>query len=323
MSIDPNRYMRLAEIRDDLLDNPIDAPGLSTEDRALIQDYERNVIRASWKALTGEDLGVADTLCVQLRSDADQIDSYTSGQLQQAISTAAAGIAKWQRKPGRTASPVNRDDRAMARLLQPSVSHNLLVFKVPAEQSILPGYDVPTAASPALRELIETLPASDDSNIALDGIFGSHPLVRQAVQTLSKATRQIPGGIDLDLFVPGEAGSRKSVLTSSVAKEIDESLDTPSATETTRTLYGYLDGFRATRRVFYLIENRGQSNEREIPGAVSGELLETVRELAGKDVVARVIETKWQTRSARRGRSTYELASLELQRSLFDEEQQP
>lgn len=224
MSIDPDRYMRLALLRDELLNNPIDHPDLSDEDRALIQDYERSTIRSTWKVLTGEELGVADTLCIQLRGDFDEIDSYTSGRLQQAISSAAAGIAKWQRKPSRAPSPITRDDRAIARVLQPTVTRNTLVFRVPADQSVLPGFQVPTAAAPALRELVATLPATDSDSGALAGIYGSHPLIRQAVQILSKAAKEIPDGIDLDLFVSGEDSSRRSVLTRETATNIDEFL---------------------------------------------------------------------------------------------------
>ena len=59
MSPSPERRRHLAQLRDELLANPIDHPDLSPEDRALIQNYERETVCAAWQQLTGEDLSTA------------------------------------------------------------------------------------------------------------------------------------------------------------------------------------------------------------------------------------------------------------------------
>ena len=236
MSVDPDRYHHLAQLRDELLTNPIDHPDLTPEDRELIQAYERSTIVAGWKQMTGEDLGFADTLSVHLRGNINGIDSYTSGTLQRAVHQAAAGIAKWQRKPARVLSDITSVDRAMAPLPQPTVVGNMIVFRVPAEPSMLPGFQVSTAAAPALRELVDTLPREATDHDSLQGIFGAHPLIRQAVQAISKAAAVVPDGIALELSVPGEGNNvRRSVLTKATATEIDDYLATPEMSARTET----------------------------------------------------------------------------------------
>jgi hypothetical protein len=261
--------------------------------------------------MTGEDLGFADTLSVHLRGNINGIDSYTSGTLQRAVHQAAAGIAKWQRKPARVLSDITSVDRAMAPLPQPTVVGNMIVFRVPAEPSMLPGFQVSTAAAPALRELVDTLPREATDHDSLQGIFGAHPLIRQAVQAISKAAAVVPDGIALELSVPGEGNNvRRSVLTKATATEIDDYLATPEMSARTETVHGYLDGFRATRRVFYLIINKGQPDEREIAGAVSGDLINEVRDLTGHNVTARVVVTVRKRRNEKRTRPSYELNSV-------------
>ncbi|WP_219858755.1 hypothetical protein [Mycobacterium persicum] len=92
----------------------------------------------------------------------------------------------------------------------------------------------------------------------------------------------VPEGLELDLETSAE--EIKSVLTRDRAAKLLTFLGNRDTVEDTETVVGRLDGFRGTRRVFYLIKD----DNSEIAGSIEGDLLSTVRNLVGTRVRARI-----------------------------------
>jgi hypothetical protein len=131
-----------------------------------------------------------------------------------------------------------------------------------------------------------------------DGDFGafarrverSPQMERRAIHTISQMALKTPNGVSLDL----DSGPRilRSTLNRGSATEVDEFLQRRKFRRSTESVDGLLDGFRGTRRVFYLITDDG----REVAGSVDDQLLATVQHLANRRVEAVLSATQWVAR---------------------------
>ncbi|KZS83991.1 hypothetical protein B4U45_18655 [Mycobacterium persicum] len=152
--------------------------------------------------------------------------------------------------------------------------------------------------------MVETLRASTDDEESAKGILGAPRLLRLAIQDISNVAALVPEGLELDLETSAE--EIKSVLTRDRAAKLLTFLGNRDTVEDTETVVGRLDGFRGTRRVFYLIKD----DNSEIAGSIEGDLLSTVRNLVGTRVRARVSTTRWRAQNGRLGPKHYGLLDL-------------
>jgi hypothetical protein len=273
----------------------------------LVDTYERGAIMMAWTQVAGQPPALTDTLRVTLLG-ADDVDSYTIGTVSRAFQNAVARVDKATRRPNSAAVSPTRRDRERAELVQQAQVGNTMYFRVPAVPLPPGGYDIGTQsgrAGAAIRELVEILPASADDEEAAKGILGAPRLLRLAVQDISSAATLVPEGLELDLETNSD--EIKSVLTRDRATRLLTFLGNRDTVEDTETVTGKLDGFRGTRRVFYLIKD----DNSEIAGSIEGDLLTTVRNLVGMRVRAHVSTTRWRARNGRLGPKHYGLLSLE------------
>ncbi|UGT90729.1 hypothetical protein [Mycobacterium ostraviense] len=272
----------------------------------LVDAYEQGAIMMAWSQVVGQMPTLTDTLRVTILG-ADDIDSYTVGTVSRAFQNAVARVDKATRRPTSTALSLTRRDRERAELVQQAQVGNTVYFRVPAVPLSPGGYDIGIQsgrAGAAIRELVETLPASADDEESAKGILGASRLLRLAVQDISNVAALVPEGLELDLETSAE--EIKSVLTRDRAAKLLTFLGNRDTVEDTETVVGKLDGFRGTRRVFYLIKD----DNSEIAGSIEGDLLSTVRNLVGTRVRARVSTTRWRAQNGRLGPKHYGLLDL-------------
>lgn len=284
------------------------------------EEYRRGAILMSWQRLTGEQVWpLIDTLQVELRSDTNLVDSYAAGEILKQVQSAAALVDRYRRNPRSKDIRVTRRDRERAQIFLEGQAGRTLVFRVPAVGLDSQGLDIGEhagRASRAIADLITTLPQSAEDSRAVEGILGAPPLVREAVNRLSKAALQADDGLELS-FTTNDA-QMTSTLSHDSAAELTKFLSDKEFVEDIEEVDGLLDGMRGTRRVFYLI----RPDKAEISGAVETDLLVEVRGLLGKHVRARLATTQWHKRLGRYGDKTYRLLSIEpvaTQGSLDDE----
>jgi len=289
----------------------------SLHGESLADQYERGAIEIAWADLTGEDRDplLEDTLRVELRGQ-DRVDAYSVAAVSEGVQTAAARLARWQVHPEvDPGTKITKLDRRRARIIQDVQVGNVVFYRVEASRA--DGLDLPqqqTSAQNALQSLLEILPAAADDDAAVDGILGSEPALRMAVQDVSTAARVSREGLVLALQTPSSTVS--SVLTNSRARALVDELGKPVEREYPAQYYGIMDGMRGTRHVFYLVLD----DRSEIAGLASNELLPTVKEAIGRRVAVDVVVTQRTSTSGRAGKKAYRLVSVDEAPRLFDDE---
>lgn len=277
---------------------------------SIAAQYERGAVQMGWEGLTGERAdSETDTLLVELRG-LDKVGSYAAGKVSTSLQNAVACIGRFQRNPRVSAqSSITRAERERFEIVQEAQIGGTLVFRVPAipiESLSLEVGKYPAVAGRAVKELIDTLPRTDNDGWTVDGVLGAPPLIRRAVHDLSKAATFLPEGIAMNL-TPERGQAAIAELSHQRADQLRRDLDLRNDIVGSETHTGLLDGLRGTRRVFYLIED----DEAEIAGAVDSELVADVEALEHQRVHVRLETTQWVKKNGRLGRKAYRLLAIE------------
>jgi hypothetical protein len=298
----------LRRLRDDALASRFDDP--------LVDAYHRGSIEMAWHEIADAELGLPlppllDTFRVEVLG-VPQVGSALAGQIAAAVQRATRQMDVALRRPTATTLRQSPEDIADTVVIQEGAAGNALIFRAPAV--VLPSDDgidfgvYPGRASAALRELINVLPENQqDIGSFIRGIGRAPALERQAVQTMSRLALQSPHGLGLGLNLENPQSNVRSTLDKESAEQVADYLRDRKVDTSPEVISGILDGFRGTRRVFYLLAEDG----REIAGSVADSLLPTVRRLAGSRVVARLTATRWAARSGQLGPKHYDLEQLE------------
>ncbi|ORA62162.1 hypothetical protein [Mycobacteroides franklinii] len=288
----------------------------------LVENYHRASIEIAWDALVpAPEPQATDLLRVEVRG-VETLSNHMASKVSAAVQNAVVRMDRSLKNPRSVNSVIRPEDRLRTEVVQDGAQGNVMFFRVPSPvtSTSAPGLDlglIPGRASTALRELITILPENAaDLRSFVEEIDQAAPLKRVAVQNISEAAKLSEQGISLDLITSG--GSIRSVLDRDSAEALDDFLKDRETIEDTTTVSGLLDGFRGTRRVFYLITNSGK----EIAGSVEPDMLPRVRHLAGRMVTAQLSTTQWRSHTGRLGPKAYGLISIDLEAEtpqLFEE----
>jgi hypothetical protein len=279
---------------------------------ALVAEYHRNSIGIGWTDLAGGTetmTPLVDTFRVEVLG-LQRITSGIAGLISSGVQRAATQMDAALQNPHAARTPAS-NRQLEAEVIQEGAAGNSLIFRVPAvfEPSDDDGIQLgphPGRASYALRALLNVLPENaEDFASFVRRVERAPQMERQAIQTISSLALGTPNGVALDL----SSGPRyvRSTLDTGSASEVDEFLQDRKLRRSTESVSGLLDGFRGTRRVFYLITDDG----REIAGSVDDTLLADVRRLAGRRVDASLAATRWVARNGSLGPQHYELVSIQ------------
>jgi hypothetical protein len=282
-------------------------------DDALVDAYHRGSIGMAWREVADAELGeplplLMDTFRVEVLG-MPSVPSALAGLIATGVQRATIQMDGALRRPKSTVLRPSREDLANTMVIQQGAAANTLIFRAPAAVVPEGGMDIgahPSRAGRALQELMNVLPENqEDIGSFVRGIGRAPVLERQAVQTMSQLALESPYGLGLNLENP--RASVRSTFNKQSAEQVDDFLRDRSVKPSTEEHSGILDGFRGTRRVFYLITDDG----REIAGSVDEGLLPTVRRLAGTRVLAHLAATQWAARSGRLGPKHYDLLKIE------------
>lgn len=278
----------------------------------VVAEYHRNSIGIGWSDISKSELRaapLADTFRVEVLG-LQRVTSGIAGTIASSVQRAATQMDAALRNPNAARTPASTKP-VDAEVIQEGSAGNSLIFRVPAifepedDDGIQFGPH-PGRASSAFRELLNVLPEnSEDFGTFVRRVASSPQMERQAIQTISSMALATPHGVILNL----DSGRRymRSTLDTGSASEVNEFLQDRSLQRSTESVSGLLDGFRGTRRVFYLLTDDG----REIAGSVDDALLGIVRRLAGRRVDAVMAVTRWIARNGSLGPKHYELVSIQ------------
>jgi hypothetical protein len=276
----------------------------------LVDAYHRKSIEMAWRDISDSAVGLPhfeDTLRIEVLGVA-QVNSYIAGQISMAIQQATAEMDIALRNPKAVKRHTKLSGQLDAPVVQEGSVGNVLIFRAPAvvlADDVLNLGPQPGRTSAALRELLNVLPENDSDLQSFVSRIGAAPaLERQAVQTVSRMAKDTPEGVSLSLSTRDMDAT--SVLDIGSATEVAEFLQGRKPVRSEESVSGVLDGFRGTRRVFYLISDDG----REIAGSVDPSLLPVVQRLAGERVDARLSVSRWVARNGHSGPKHYGLIGL-------------
>jgi hypothetical protein len=303
---DDLEYLR--HLRDEALATHFDDP--------LVDAYHRGSIQMAWNEIANAELAqplppLLDSFRVEVLG-VERVGSALAGQIAAAVQKATNQMDVALRRPRSTMLRQSAEDVADTVVIQEGAAGNSLIFRAPAAALSSDELELGThagRASRALRELMKVLPENkQDIGSFVRGI-GSAPIMeRQAVQTISRLTLRSPHGLGLALNLEQPSESVRSIFDKESAEHVNDYLHDRKTHPSTEVFEGaILDGFRGTRRVFYLITEDG----REIAGSVDNSLLPAVRRLAGSRVKAYLTATQWAARSGQLGPKHYDLERLE------------
>jgi hypothetical protein len=302
---------QLRLLRDQALDSSFEDP--------LVDAYHRGSIDMAWRDVADGELGqslppLLDTFRVEVLG-VPRLGSALAGQIAAAVQKATSQMDVALRRPASTSLRQSPGDVADTTVIQEGAAGNTMIFRAPAVAALDDGVlfaNYPGRVSLALRELMNVLPENNqDIGSFVRGMGRAPMLERQAVQTISRLALASPHGLGLGLNFEDPRNSVHSTLNKESAEQLDEYLRDRSVRTSAEVVEGaILDGFRGTRRVFYLITEDG----REIAGSVDDRLLPAVRRLAGSRVVAQLTANQWASRSGQLGPKHYDLQKLEPDR---------
>jgi hypothetical protein len=295
----------LERIRNEALAAKIDDP--------LVAEYHRNSINIGWQDMAGvqfeqQTAPLLDTFRVEVLG-IERIPSSVAAAIASGVQRATTQMDAALRNPHAARTPgTNRP--LTAEIVQEGLAGNSLIFRVPAvldpHDDVLQLGPQPGRASGALSELLNALPENaGDFGAFARRVERSPQMERQAIQTISTMALETPNGVSLDLN--SERRFLRSTLDRGSAIEVDEFLQRRKFRRTSESVSGLLDGFRGTRRVFYLITDDG----REIAGSVDDHLLAVVQRLANRRVEAGLSAMQWVARNGSLGPKHYELVRLQ------------
>ncbi|AFS17041.1 MULTISPECIES: hypothetical protein [Mycobacterium] len=305
MSTDPADHLSdLRRIRDEALEHRFGD--------ALVDAYHRGSISMAWQDIVdaekGDPLPLLDTFRVEVLG-VSKVPSRLAGLISAGVQRATTQMDGALLRPQSSALRPSREDLIDTLVIQEGAAGNTLIFRAPAAVLGHGAFDIgahPSRAGRALQELMNVLPENrEDIGSFVRGIGRAPVLERQAVQTISRVALESPFGLGLNFESPRT--SVRSNFDRQSAEQVDDYLRDRSVKPSTEQHSGILDGFRGTRRVFYLITDDG----REIAGSVDDGLLPTVRRLAGTRVMAHLAVTQWAARSGQLGPKHYDLLKLE------------
>jgi predicted phosphoribosyltransferase len=282
-------------------------------DDALVDAYHRGSIGMAWREVAdAESIEPPPVLMDTFRVEVlglPSVPSALAGLIASGVQRATTQMDSALLRPQSAALRPSREDRDDTLVIQEGAAGNTLIFRAPAAVLREDGIDFgvhPNRAGRALQQLMNVLPENpEDIGSFIRGIGSAPVLERQAVQTMSRLALNSPFGLGLNLENPRV--SVRSNFNKQSAEQVDDYLRDRQVNTSTEERTGILDGFRGTRRVFYLITEDG----REIAGSVDDALLPTVRRLAGQRVLAHLAATQWAARSGSLGPKHYDLLKIE------------
>jgi hypothetical protein len=294
----------LRRLRDDALSHRSNDP--------LVDAYRRGAMEMALLEIGATQVApmppLMDTFRVEVLGVA-RVPSGFAGAIAAGVQMATLQMDLALRKPEAAALRRQLPADPGTVVIQEGAVGNTLIFRAPAmvvEDEDLQMGPYPSRASHALRELMNVLPEnSQDVGSFVRRIDRAPKLERQAIHTMMALTLNSPNGLGFNLQSPET--TFQAVVNREGAQEIDTYLLDRSVVTIRETVIGLLDGFRGTRRVFYLIREDG----REIAGSVDDRLLPTVQQLAGRRVRAELVATRWTSRSGKLGPKHYDLVKLE------------
>ncbi|MGU3652517.1 hypothetical protein [Mycolicibacterium sp. A43C] len=276
----------------------------------LVNAYHRKSIEMAWQDIssTPSRAPLADDLLRVEVLGVAQVNSYVAGQISMAIQQATADMDIALRNPQALKRHTSLTGNLDAPVVQEGAAGNVLLFRAPAVTFDDDGISLgpqPGRTSAAFRELLNVLPENKADMQSFVSRLELWPaLERQAVQTVSNMAIGTPEGVSLTLSTRDMDAT--SVLDTESATEVSEFLEGRQPSLSSENVSGILDGFRGTRRVFYLITDDG----REIAGSVDTAMLPDVRRLAGERVDATLSVSRWVARNGHKGPKHYGLISV-------------
>lgn len=211
----------------------------------------------------------------------------------------------------------NRDD---VPLISRGSAGRRLYFGFPRPAAPAPGVDPlmpifePSLSERAVRELISILPRGASDDVSLDALVARRPTERSAVSDLVDAISTVANGITLNLSAGDDVVEENtSTLTLDQAAVLKDSFAEVDTTKEIRKVPGVIDGMRSSRRVFYLDTDDG----RTINGAIGTDMIDDVKDAIGRHVTATVEASTIRNKAGRRGRTVYQLISLDVDQTLI------
>ncbi|QDE35569.1 hypothetical protein FIV50_12700 [Microbacterium foliorum] len=253
----------------------------------------------------------------QLRVDiTGTLTATVVSQVTAALQHATALAAKAILDPKNAAITVQGSLLERAPLLPIGQSRGTLYFELPRQTVPTDAVEQTPVAGlteNAVRELIEILPETASDERTLQSLPSRRPQYRSAVKKLAEA---LDGAASMSLSMQPTGGiaPETSVLTSEQALEVPALLSGTQDKRDMLTVYGILDGMRTRRRLFY-IEERGTTQE--FSGAIDEDQMDTVMNLVGQQVVARIERLVLLRADGSKSHPSYALKSIAPDPSLI------